>query len=87
MIAVDSPITIHVHQSEDPKSQTQQSSAVPSKMGVLGKLAVGGALVASGVGASYGMPVLLDALRDGKEIVSPTETPATKYIMDLGSPD
>lgn len=76
----DYQITQHLPQSPQP----QQSS------GLLSKALLGAGLIATGAGAAYGVPLVLDALRPAPVVVPAPETkpdPVREvYDFDVGQP-
>ena len=73
VLAAERGRTSKVNPSDPPKGEPMgdlhvgdvyQEIAKPSPTGALTKLALGGALLASGVGAGVAVPLLLDAMAD-----------------------
>ncbi len=67
----------HYHTQPAPKK---------SSMGTLGKVAIAGALLASGVGAGAAIPIVLDLLNNKTQQIQDTDT-NTQYEFDLPDAD
>lgn len=85
MINVDSPTTVTHNYYTDPNTPKKET---PSALGTLAKMAIGAGLISTGAGAAVGVPLLIDALKDGKTVVErkTDNVPIPAYTLDLGPP-
>lgn len=81
-VNVDSPHTVNHYHAAPAEAATTQNSG----LGPLAKLAIGGALLATGAGAGAGLPLLLSG---GKDVVEQViqQGEQRQYSLSLGSPD
>lgn len=79
-VNVDSPSVVNNYYEKSPDASR------PSAMGTMAKLAIGAGLISTGAGAGVGVPMLLDALKDGKEVIDQKQDPidVPKYFLGLG---